>query len=418
MLDIGARVRGWTVTMPLEDSPSGMHDLLAEDAAGGCVVLRVPADLDGVERIRLEADLMRHHSHETLVQSVGIVQHNGWLVQILEHIDGMALDALGLVAGALSPEAVCHVGRQISLALVELHERAPFVFHGALSADRIVVDNGGNVRLTDLGRARPQVSKRLLSPERRVLRAKPSAADDLYALGMILMEAALGHPLDVDDGYLDTRVLDGTISDRLVDALAVLLGPAESRLQSATAAVRVFTELEKHYGDGARSLRNTLMQARMGRAFAGLGDGLGEGNDRDDDDDARGPATIPDAAKITPFRGILLEAGVADDVLAPSTVELAFDPRTMEMGRDAVLTMADLARLASPAASIHEEPTRVKRNPLLAEPDTASSAPSDGEARVDGDREAPVGGHGAVLFAVSAVFAALTVAVVAVVYAG
>lgn len=91
----------------------------------------------------------------------------------------------------------------------------------------------------------------------------------------------------------------------------------------------------------------------------------------------------------------------------------------MEMARDAVLTMADLARLASPAPSVHEEPTRVKRNPLFDGPVTASFAPSPDPSEPDiddVDERAAVGGHGAVFFAVSALFAALTIAVAAAVY--
>src|SRR5688572_12861097 len=116
MIPIGARVRGWTVTMPLE-APAGWHELLAEDAAGGCVVLRVPPDLDGVEAIRQEADLAKRHSHETLLQSVGLVEHNGWPVQVVEHVEGLTLEQLTLVAGRLPAAALARIGRQISLAL-------------------------------------------------------------------------------------------------------------------------------------------------------------------------------------------------------------------------------------------------------------------------------------------------------------
>src|SRR5438132_233146 len=55
------KVRGWTVTGPVENATPGMHEVLAEDAAGACVVLRVPADADTAKRMRAEADLARLH---------------------------------------------------------------------------------------------------------------------------------------------------------------------------------------------------------------------------------------------------------------------------------------------------------------------------------------------------------------------
>jgi serine/threonine protein kinase len=350
MLDVGSRVRGWTVTMPLEPSAgsmAGMTELLAEDAAGGCVVLRVPNDIDGIKRLRLEADLAHRHAHESLLQSVGVVEHNGWVVQVVEHVDGLTLDAINLVAGALPAAAVCHVGRQVALALVELHERSPVVFHGALAADRILVDDGGNVRLVDVGRARPQGSKRLISPERKSITGKPTAADDLWALGMILAESALGHPLE-NDGFLDVRVLAGALPDRLVDALAVLVGPADQRLRNASAAVRIFTDLEKLYGDGSKALRTALAHARLGTAFevddGGRGGPPHSGAPLGDLDDPAGPITIPEG--ITPFQGILKEAGQSDEHLQPNTIELPLEPRTVEMSRDSVLGLEELRRLA------------------------------------------------------------------------
>ncbi len=406
MLEVGARVRGWTVTMPL-DSSTGMAALLAEDASGRSVVLRVPEDLAGIERIRQEADLARLHVHEGLVACVGIVEHNGWPVQIVEHVDGMTLDALGLIAGALPPQALCRVGRQIALALVELHERPPFLFHGALSAERIVVDDGGNARLADLGRWRPQDNLRLISPERRAVQGKPTAADDLWALGMILAELALGHPLETGGAFLDVRVLAGALPDRLVDALAVLVGPAAARLRNATAAVRVFTELEKIYGDGARALRDGLAHARLGSAFSLGGD---------DDDDDEHPVTQPDRDKAL-FGGMLKDAG-ADDA-GPATVEI---PRTIEMSRDAVLGVADLRRLLQgpqPAVdtvplAVTDEPARprVRRDDLDDERTDDRAGERGDVAGVDVDARADVlaaglGGRGAMIAAGVAVLAAL-----------
>jgi hypothetical protein len=118
------------------------------------------------------------------------------------------------------------------------------------------------VRLRDLGRLWAETHARYLSPERRAGGAR-SAQDDLYALGVILLEAALGEPFELSgpDGTLDPRVLDGLIPDRLIDALAALLAPIDRRIQTADAVVRIFSGLEGALGDGADSGAVTLRLA-------------------------------------------------------------------------------------------------------------------------------------------------------------
>lgn len=253
--------------MPL-GQPDGWHDLLAEDANGGCVVLRVPPDLDGVAAIRKEADLAKQHSHnESLVQSVGLVEHNGWPVQVLEHVDGLTLEQLVELTGPLPPAAVCRVGRQIALALVDLHDRAPVVAHGSLGPDRVIIDDGGNARLADVGVARPTSRKRYVSPERRRAWSKPSAVDDLWALGVLLADSIFGEVRIVADKLDLLPISRAAVPERLVDALSVLVAPASARIRNANAAVRIFTEVAFRLaavgeGDGTTALRAAMRSAR------------------------------------------------------------------------------------------------------------------------------------------------------------
>jgi hypothetical protein len=261
----GAQVHGFIVKERL-DAPASegaappFEQLLAVDGHGGRVVFRVPADTEAGVRLRLEHQVARQHAHEGIVGSVGLVEHEGRLIQVVEHVDGRTLASWIALGGPLPAAAVCRVGRLLALALVELHERAVPAAHGALSCARVSIDRGGNVRLLDVGRADPHGPQRARSPERRRDRTAPSAGDDLYALGVLLADAATGHvgADALDDTALEIGAWRDRLPQRLVDALGVLVAPAGERLKTAAAAVRVLSELEKHFGDGAAALRRWL----------------------------------------------------------------------------------------------------------------------------------------------------------------
>lgn len=294
-LDVETRVRNWTVTRVLEPSTPGMQEAVAEDAQGVPVVLRVPGDTEAIERVFAEAAMAKRHRHWGIVHTIGVVDHQGWPVQVIEHVDGLTLDAMGLLAGSLAPEAVCRIGWQVAMILVELH-REPGGYHGAISGERIIVDAAGHVRLADLGRARPEQLFRLLSPERRASGGVGSPEDDLYALGGTLIEAALGRPLERTIGWIDTRALGGVLPERLIDALDALVAPSGKRLKNAAAVMRVFETVEPTLGDGASRLKKAVEYARLGAA-------IGSTPPRSTNDDERraAPAPLAPAVPFKPF---------------------------------------------------------------------------------------------------------------------
>lgn len=355
MLHVGARVKGWTVTMPLAQ-PDGWHDLLAEDANGGCVVLRVPPDLDGVAAIRQEADLAKQHTHESLVQTVGLVEHNGWPVQVLEHVDGLTLEELVELTGPLPPAAVCRVGRQVALALVELHDRAPVVAHGSLGPDRVIIDDGGNARLADVGVARPTSRKRYVSPERRRAWARPSSVDDLWALGVLLADSIFGEARIVADKLDLLPIARAAVPERLVDALAVLVAPESGRIRNAGAAVRIFTEVALRLaavgeGDGTAALRAAMRSAReLSRPPDPLPRVARAENDDVTQDDVE--VTQPEPA----FRVPPVER-VAERVAHPSAAP--HEPKTIMM-QGGTVELDELRRIAAVAqeAATRALPTR------------------------------------------------------------
>jgi hypothetical protein len=198
-------------------------------------------------------------------------------------VDRVNLEAVLRATGTLPPAAVCRIGRDVAHALVDLHGRS---LVGSPSASTIYVDVRGA----------------LLFPSG----SQGTASDDLFALGAVLAEAALGHALGAAAGI---RTLGSGLPDRLVDAIEVLTGPPEMRVTNAGAAERVFSEIEKLYGDGAALLAIAVERAHHVRAL------------RD---------TSP--------------------------------PRTMEMESGAVLSREDLRRLAEPAKPpVHDGVTQAMK---------------------------------------------------------
>lgn len=167
---------------------------------------------------------------------------------------GMSLQEIAHCCGALPPAAVCRLGRQVALALVERHERALLGPHGGVSLDCVRVLAGGQIVLLDAGRP----PERSLSPERRASGGR-SVDDDLWALGVLLADLALAGAVLEGDRLSEANP---ALPARLRDALDMLVAPPGERLTNASAAVRMLTEVEKDFGDGALLVRAALARTR------------------------------------------------------------------------------------------------------------------------------------------------------------
>lgn len=247
------------------------------------------------------------------------------------------LDELRRALGPLPPAAVARIGQRIAQVLQE-RARAD----GDLGGHRVHIDEGGQVHLEDGPRI---VDPRMRSPERG-LEGAASAVDDLWALGVLLADAALGQAahLSSDGTLLFDRAL---FPQRFVDALAVLVAPVGARVTRSAAAARIFFELEPRLGDGQAMLRDAVRRFRSTPlAAAGVLPGpttLFDGTMPAPDDVQRMPdpptirivdADVPLAPGLEPLRDTVdLEAS-------------SIEPKTLEMGRDAVLSVEELRCLA------------------------------------------------------------------------
>ena len=114
-------------------------------------------------------------------------------------MQGEDLAALGHRVGRLPPEKVADIGRQLCDALAAAHAQG--ILHRDLKPANILIDENGQVRITDFGIAvtrddtGPSTgvgTPGYMAPEQLASGASVSERTDLYALGLVLYELLVG----------------------------------------------------------------------------------------------------------------------------------------------------------------------------------------------------------------------------------
>lgn len=162
-------------------------------------LLRAATEVDRA-RFRSEFRLMRmlNHPHVVSVLDTGADAGRPWLV--MELVDGIPLD---VVMGEVPMEAarVAEIGAQVAGALAHAH--AHDIVHRDVKPSNVLLAEGDRAKLTDFGIARHTDSASVtltghtigtaayLAPE-QVAGEPVSAAADIYALGLVLLEAVTG----------------------------------------------------------------------------------------------------------------------------------------------------------------------------------------------------------------------------------
>jgi serine/threonine protein kinase len=167
------------------------------------------------ERIIKAATLS--HSHLARVFDGG--QESGSIFMICEYLGGGSLEDVLASGRTLSVDDGARLGRDVGSALAYVHENG--MVHGALSPSKLLLDDEGHVRVSDIALAgigkeyRERVTLddvRFLSPE-QAIGDPANPRSDVYALALILYEAVTG--ITPFDGVTPEAVLRARINATL-----------------------------------------------------------------------------------------------------------------------------------------------------------------------------------------------------------
>ncbi|ANH94519.1 serine/threonine protein kinase [Streptomyces sp. SAT1] len=163
------------------------------------------ADASAEARFRLEAQTSArlHHPHVVGTLDFGTWEHRCFLV--MELVDGGSLSGELNAGGPLTPDRLAQVAEQAAEGLAAAHTQG--IVHRDIKPGNLLSDRDGTVRIGDFGIARflddPSAGLTTtgqivgtglyLAPE-RAIGTPASPASDLYSLGCVLYQLAVGRP--------------------------------------------------------------------------------------------------------------------------------------------------------------------------------------------------------------------------------
>jgi eukaryotic-like serine/threonine-protein kinase len=151
-----------------------------------------------------EVRLARTITHPAVCRVFDVGEANGEVFFSMELVRGEDLASLIKRVGRLPSEKVVDIGRQLCAGLAAAH--AEGVLHRDLKPANVLIDQNGQVRITDFGIAVSRVGSRLhtpvgtpgyMAPEQLLAGAPQTERTDVYALGVLLYELVTGqHPFN------------------------------------------------------------------------------------------------------------------------------------------------------------------------------------------------------------------------------
>ncbi|MFF9408402.1 protein kinase [Streptomyces anandii] len=182
----------------------GLDEVLGRPVAVK-LLLNDGADASAEARFRLEAQTSArlHHPHVVGTLDFGTWQDRWFLV--MELVEGDSLAGELAAGGPLTSERLAQVAQQAAEGLAAAHARG--IVHRDIKPGNLLGDRDGTVRIGDFGIARfvddPSAGLTTtgqivgtglyLAPE-RAIGTPASSASDLYSLGCVLYELAVGRP--------------------------------------------------------------------------------------------------------------------------------------------------------------------------------------------------------------------------------
>jgi serine/threonine-protein kinase len=155
-----------------------------------------------LDRFRREAELLARVEHEHVMRLFDVAEIGGQLCLVSEFVGGMSLRQLMARHAPFSAEVVASVGSQLATGVAAIHAQG--VVHRDLKPRNVMLTERGLAKIVDFGTARRLTAELTPSPAGQVGGSPAYLAPeqvegrsgdqrtDLYSLGLILWEAAVG----------------------------------------------------------------------------------------------------------------------------------------------------------------------------------------------------------------------------------
>lgn len=203
-----------------------------------------------IEQFLKEAKIIGMTNHPNIVKLYGQGQWEGGLYIAMEFIRGVSLRQF-IVQQSLSLKRSIDIILQVAYALTHLH--AHKVIHGDLKPENILITEDGEVKVIDFGIARlheepKKAGSRIIgtpnymSPEQKEDPAKITFASDIYSLGVIAYELAMGK---LSFGVIHLSLLPKGLRKIIEKALAVSI---EERYPDAVSLISDLSQYLKSGG--------------------------------------------------------------------------------------------------------------------------------------------------------------------------
>ena len=180
------------------------------ESDGSAVAIKVLSDFldeeeDAEVRLRFESEIetLKRLHHPNIVRLSGFGEEQGQLYYVMELVNGSSLQQELRKKRLFQWHEVAKIGLEICQALRHAHDRG--VIHRDIKPANILLDQEGNVKLSDFGIARFFGSQQItdihtvigtleyMSPEQTLAHPFNSSAD-LYSLGCVLYTLLIGKP--------------------------------------------------------------------------------------------------------------------------------------------------------------------------------------------------------------------------------
>ena len=150
-------------------------------------------------RFHREVRIARQISHRNVCRVYNIIEYKGWHFILMEYVKGEELSSVLKRFGRLPSDKATEIARQVCAGLAAAHEVG--VVHRDLKPGNVMIDEKGDVRITDFGLAglmeefgggaALEGTPEYMSPEQLAGR-ELTVRSDIFSLGLVLYEIFTG----------------------------------------------------------------------------------------------------------------------------------------------------------------------------------------------------------------------------------